>query len=222
VTFFRYRAETPPSVSAAEEGATAPLLVRVRDTLTFGEELDVPADLVVLAVGMVPRNIANLVEMLKLPRSADGFLQEVHPKLRPVESAVEGVFLAGACQSPMDVTESCAAASATAAKAAALLGKGSIERDPFVARVDLDRCRGEGKCVEECKYRSAIAIMETRDNGKQVRQAHVNPALCNGCGMCVAVCPHGAIQVEGWRLDQFEAMVNAIVADYPKTEMLHA
>ncbi|NLF07580.1 MAG: CoB--CoM heterodisulfide reductase iron-sulfur subunit A family protein [Pirellulaceae bacterium] len=216
VIFFRYRAEEPPVVSAAETGPEDPLLVRVRDTLTFGEELDVLADLVVLSVGMTPRNIANLVEMFKLPRSADGFLQEVHPKLRPVESAVEGVFLAGACQSPMDVTESCAAASAAAAKAAALLGKGTIELDPFVASVDLDRCCGEGKCVEECKHRNAITVVENRDNGgKPARQARVNPALCNGCGMCVAVCPHGAIQVEGWRLDQFESMVDAIVADYP-------
>ena len=214
VIFFRYRAEEPPVVSAAENGSADPLLVRVRDTLTFGEELDVPADLVVLAVGMTPRNIANLVEMFKLPRSADGFFQEVHPKLRPVESAVEGMFLAGACQAPMDVTESCAAASAAAAKAAALLGKGSIELDPFVASVDLDRCCGEGRCVEECKYRHAITLVEVDTDGGRASCARVNPALCNGCGMCVAVCPHGAIQVEGWRLDQFEAVVDAVVADY--------
>ena len=222
VTFFRYRAEEPPVVSGAEEGASAPLRVRVRDTLTFGEELDVSADLVVLAVGMTPRDIAKLIEMFKLPRSADGFLQEVHPKLRPVESAVEGVFLAGACQTPMDITESCAAASAATAKAAALLGKGRIELDPFVARVDLDRCRGEGKCAEECNYRRAITLVEIDRDGRQTKHAQVNPALCSGCGMCVAVCPHGAIQVEGWRLDQFEAMIDAIVVDYPQVETAHA
>ena len=222
VTFFRYRAEQPPVVDQTEDGSAVPLRVRVQDTLTFGEELDVPADLVVLAVGMTPRRIAHLVEMFKLPRSADGFLQEVHPKLRPVESAVKGVFLAGTCQAPMDVGESCAAASAAAAKAAALLGKGHIELDPFVARVDLDWCRGEGRCVEECQYRNAIALVETPVNGKQTKHAQVNPALCNGCGMCVAVCPHGAIQIEGWRLDQFEAIVDAIVADDPQVETIHA
>ena len=221
VMFFRYRAEEPPVVSGAEEGESVPLLVRVRDTLTYGEELDVPADLVVLAVGMTPGNIVKLTEMFKLPSSADGFLQEVHPKLRPVESAVEGVFLAGACQTPMDITESCAAASAAAAKTVALLGKGQLELDPFVARVDIDRCRGEGKCVEECKYRNAITLVETDRDGRQAKHAQVNSALCSGCGMCVAVCPHGAIQVEGWRLDQFEAMVDAIVADNTQVEAAH-
>lgn len=218
VTFFRYRAEDPPTVSGTQEPDAEPLVVRLRDTLTFGEELEIAADLVVLAVGMVPRDISHLVDMLKLPRSADGFLQELHPKLRPVESAVEGVLLAGTCQAPMDITESCAAAAAAATKAAALLGQGQIELDPFVARVDPERCRGEGKCVEECKHRSAITLVETVADGRRVQRAQVNAALCSGCGMCVPVCPHGAIQVDGWRLDQFEAMVEAIVADYPEAE----
>ncbi len=212
VLFFRYLAETPPVVTKANAPNGSPLLVRVKDTLTFGEELEVPADLVVLATGMVPRNIDRLIEMLKLPRSADRFLQEVHPKLRPVELAVNGVFIAGTCQAPMDITESCAAASSVAAKTAALLGKGHIELDPFVARVNPELCRGEGKCVEECQYAQAVSLVERDVNGEKVKRAEVNAALCNGCGMCVAVCPHGAIQVEGWRLDQFEAMADAIAA----------
>ena len=222
VTFFRYHTETPPSVSRAEEESPTPLWVQVRDTLTFGEEIEVPADLVVLAVGMVPRDITKLIDMLKLPRSADGFLQEVHPKLRPVELAVKGIFLAGPCQAPMDITESCAAASAAAAKAVALLGKGNIALDPFVAQVDPNRCQGEGRCVEECKYRRAITLTEDPKTSRQTKLAEVNPALCSGCGMCAAVCPHGAIQVEGWRLDQFEAMVKAIAADHPQVEKLYA
>lgn len=219
---FRYRAEEPPVVSAAEHEGPDALTVRVKDTLTFGEEIEVPADLVVLSVGMVPPDMAGLLETLKLPRSTDGFLQEVHPKLRPVESAVNGVLLAGTCQAPMDITESCAAAAAAASKAAALLGRGRIELAPFVARVDPQRCRGEGRCVEECASRRAVALVEKEVDGIQVRQAEVNPALCSGCGMCVAVCPQGAIQVDGWRIDQFEAMVDAIVADYPEAEAVHA
>jgi heterodisulfide reductase subunit A len=222
ILFFRRLAEGLPIVGRAEEPAVFPLVVRVKDLLTFGEELDVPADLVVLAVGMVPRNITGLIDMLKLPRGADGFLQEDHPKLRPVESAVEGVLIAGTCQAPMDVTESCAAASAAAGKAAALLSNNEIELDPFVARVAPERCRGHGKCVEQCKYRSAITLVEKQRDGKPVTCADVNPALCNGCGMCAAVCPEGAIQVAGWRLDQFEAMVDALVADYTRPEVAHA
>ena len=214
VIFFRYVAEEPPVVAQTDGKNGSPLLVKVKDTLTFGEEIEAPADLVVLSTGMVPRDISNLVETLKLPRSADGFLQEVHPKLRPVELAVNGVLIAGTCQAPMDITESCAAASAAAAKAAVILSKGYIELDPFVAEVNPELCQGEAKCVEECKYTRAISLVEREIDGEKVKRAEVNPALCKGCGMCVAVCPHGAIQVAGWQLDQFEAMVDAILADH--------
>jgi heterodisulfide reductase subunit A len=214
VLFFRYLAETPPVVTEASRSDGSPLAVRVKDTLAFGQELEVPADLVVLATGMVSRDISDLVKMLKLPRSADRFLQEVHPKLRPVELAVNGIFIAGTCQAPMDITESCAAASAAAVKAAALLGKGYIELDPFVAQVDLESCIADAKCLEECKYMTAVSLVEKEVNGKKKKFAAVNAALCGGCGMCAAVCPEGAIQVAGWRLDQFEAMTDALVADY--------
>ncbi len=121
-----------------------PIVVRVQDTLTFGEEVEIPADLVVLAVGMEPSDIGDLVDMMKLPVGADGFLLEVHPKLRPVELATAGLLLAGTCQAPMDIGESCNAASAAASKAAVLLAKGSVQLDPFVAEVDPEKCEGHG------------------------------------------------------------------------------
>jgi len=213
VLFVCYKPEHAPIVSTSEGANGFPLSVTVRDTLTFGEELRMPADLVVLATGMVPRNLDVLIEQLKLSRSADGFLQEVHPKLRPVELAVSGVFVAGTCQAPMDVAESCASGSAAAAKVAALLGKGHIELDPFRARVDAERCRGEGKCAEVCRHQQAITLVEVGGDGP-TRRAEVNAALCNGCGMCVAACPNGAIEVDGWQLDQFDAMVDALVREY--------
>ncbi len=214
VLFFRYAAEEPPEVRKNEHTKGSPLTVHVKDSLTFGEEIEVPADLIVLATGIVPRENTALVEALKLPKSTDGFLQEVHPKLRPVELAIKGVFVAGTCQAPMDITESCAASAAAASKTAVILSKGHIELDPFVARVDPHRCKGEGKCAEECKFTHAISIIEKEYDGIVIKQAQVNPALCRGCGMCAAVCPHGAIQVDGWRLDQFEAMVDAIAGEY--------
>jgi len=214
VIFIRYTPEHMPVVAETEHATGSPLSVTVRDTLTFGEEVQMPADLVVLSTGMVPRNLDTLIDQLKLSRSADGFLQEIHPKLRPVELAVSGVFVAGTCQAPMDISESCASGSAAAAKVAALLGKGSIELDPFRARVDPDRCQGEGKCVEVCEHQKAITLVEIGQEGENRMRAEVNSLLCNGCGMCVAVCPHQAIQVEGWHMNQFDAMVDALVLEY--------
>ena len=213
VTFFRYEGLTPPVVEKSANGSDYPLVVRVKDILTFGQELEVETDLVVLSTGMVPHNIDRLVEILKLPRSADRFLQEVHPKLRPVELAITGVVIAGTCQAPMDITESCSASSSAAVKSSSLLGTGEIALDPFVAHVDLTRCEGTGRCVEECPYTGAIELAEMEVDGQPVKRAKVNPAICTGCGACVAVCPTRAIQIAGWSLDQYEAMVDAIVND---------
>ncbi|MDY0167470.1 MAG: CoB--CoM heterodisulfide reductase iron-sulfur subunit A family protein [Thermoguttaceae bacterium] len=214
VIFLRYTPEHLPVVSPAEEAGGYPLRVTVRDTLTFGEEVNLPAGLVVLATGMLPGHPEIVIDRLKLSRSADGFLQEVHPKLRPVELAVRGVFVAGTCQAPMDVSESSASGSAAASKVAALLGKGTIELDPFRAKVDADRCQGEGKCVEACRHQRAVTLVHTGENGGHGMRAEVNVMLCNGCGMCVPACPHQAIQIDGWHLDQFDAIVDALVAEH--------
>ncbi len=200
VLFFRYEPDESPVIT--RESGEYPLTVRVRDKLTFNEEIEVGVDLVVLATGMQAAPITSLVEMMKLPVGSDKFLQEVHPKLRPVEMANGGIFLAGTSQAPMDINEVCNAAQAAAAKTVALLGKGYVELDPFVAAVETDKCKGSGKCIEECPEK-AITM-----NGNL---AEVNPALCTGCGMCVAVCPENAIDVQGWSLQEYEDMVDAIV-----------
>jgi len=218
VLFFRHRGEEPPVVLPDNEDGGSPLLVRVKDTLTFDEEIDIPTDLVVLATGMVPREIDGLVEMLKLPRSPDGFLQEIHPKLRPVELAVDGVLVAGTCQAPMDISESCAAASAAAAKAAALLAMGYIEIDPFFVEIDAEACDGCGLCIEECRFIHALAPGDAAQVEDGAPVPLIDPALCRGCGMCSAICPTGAIQVRGWRVEQYDAMVDAILAGTPVLE----
>jgi heterodisulfide reductase subunit A2 len=208
VIFFRYEPEAPPAVERAG-GKDFPLRIRVNDTLTFGEELTAEVDLVVLAVGMEPSPIADLVEALKLPVGVDRFLQEVHPKLRPVEVANTGILLAGTCQAPMDVGEACAAAQAAAAKGTSLLVKGYVELDPFVAEVRAELCTGHGVCAGVCPIEGAITLTAAADQG---RKARVNPALCTGCGICVPECPQKAIEVKGWTLKQYEEMVDAIVA----------
>ena len=215
VRFLRYNGEECPVVSAAPQGEPHPVLVNVKDTLTYGEEIEIPVDLVVLAVGMMPRDIQGLEKMLNVSRGNDRFLLEVHPKLRPVETAVNGIVLAGTAQGPMNIQESLSAASAAAAKVASLLGRGHVELPPFVASVDEHKCNGTGACVEACEYEGAIALQTFEENGKQIKRAVITPANCVGCGACVSVCPNQAIDVQGWTLAQYDAMVEAIGMDMP-------
>ena len=175
-------------------------------------QIEAEVDLVVLAIGMESNHIGDLVEMMKLPTGVDRFLQEVHPKLRPVELANTGILLAGTCQAPMDIGEACSAAQAASAKATSLLARGYVELDPFVAQVDPERCSGAGQCAEVCPIDDAIVLADVRIEGQMVKRARVNPALCTGCGICVAVCPDNAVDIKGWTLRQYEEMVDAIVA----------
>jgi heterodisulfide reductase subunit A len=218
VRFIRYRGEERPTVLPAPADDPHAALVQVKDTLTYGEEIEVPVDLVVLSVGMMPRPIDDLVGMLKISRGNDRFLLEVHPKLRPVEMAVNGILLAGTAQSPMNTQESLAAASAAAAKTATLLGRGEVALPPFVARVNLEKCEGTGACVEVCLYEGAIHLQTFMENGRQARRAVIEPANCCGCGACVSACPARAIDVQGWSLAQYEAMVDAIAMPWPELE----
>lgn len=217
VTFFRYNGEEPPKVeptppNRSRDGA---LSVTVKDALTWGQELTLSVDMVVLGTGMMPGPIEDLIEQIKLSTGEDGFLQEVHPKLRPVEVAVNGVLLAGTAQGPMNIQETLAAAGAAAVKAAAMFATEDVELNPYVAQVDLSLCRGEAQCVTQCDYEGALKIVQMEIDGAMVQRALVNAGLCVGCGACVAVCPHRAIDLNGWRLDQFEAMVDGLAADIP-------
>lgn len=213
VVFLRYEADNPPEVTTGDISSGYPLKVIVKDTLTFGEEVEVPVDLAVLSVGMVPCPINDLAEMMKLPVGTDGFLQEIHPKLGPVELSVSGIFSAGTCQAPMDAGESCCAGGAAAVKASGILCRGSVTLHPFVAEVDPALCKGSGACVEACVKDGALRLVEVEiDEGRRSR-AQVFPALCSGCGACAAVCPENAININGWTLDQYEAMVDVIADD---------
>jgi len=212
--FFRYPGEEPPVVEAAPAQAESRLQIRFKDALTWNEEIAVLADLVVLATGMLPNPISELIESMKLPVGADRFLLEAHPKLRPVEVANNGIFLAGTCQAPMDASETAAGAGAAAAKAGILLSESELSLDPFIATVRLDRCNGCSDCLSECSYEGALSMVarEMPDRGQSEKVVWINPALCKGCGACVAVCPTRALDVAGWSLDQYEAMVDAIAA----------
>lgn len=205
VIFIRFDPLRPPVVER-DPRSEAPLVIRTADRLTFGEEIEVPLDLLVLATGLVARDMSKLVDLYRCSVGADRFLMEVHPKLRPVELASSGLFLAGSVQGPMDITESTAAAAAAASKATALIKAGMIEMDPFVARVDEARCGGCQTCLTACPF-SAIS----RD--EDTRTARVNEALCAGCGTCAASCPCDAIGQDGFRDEQILAEVDALLAD---------
>jgi len=220
VRFVRVRGTSLPEVTSAPAGDTHPVLVKAMDTLTQGEELEIPVDLVVLAGGFMPRQVDDLIKMLKISPGTDRFLLEVHPKLRPVETAVPGVVLAGSAQSPMNIQESCASAAAAASKVVILLGQGKVELEPFVAWVNPDLCTGSGECVQVCAYEDAITLETFSENGTQVTKAIVTPANCVGCGACVSACPNQAVDVQGWTLKQYESMVEAIVADLPELEVV--
>ena len=199
--YLKFADDDPPEVARNGDGLT----VTVRDLLTSGEELTIPVDLVVLVTGMVPRQNEELIKTLKLPVGRDGFFNEIHPKLRPVETVVDGVLIAGACQGPKTSAESVASGLAAVAQAAAVLKRGVAELDPQVALVDAGACTGCGECVGACPF-GAISL-----NGV----AAIDAAGCKGCGGCVPVCPEDAIDLQGYTDGQMRAMIDGLLAGAP-------
>jgi heterodisulfide reductase subunit A len=206
--YLRFPDDEPPAVALGQDGR---LVVTARDLLTGGEELAIPADLVVLVTGMVPRKNEDLVGVLKLPLGSDGFFNEIHPKLRPVETVVGGVLIAGACQGPKSSSESVASGLAAVTQSAAILRKGFAELDPLVATVNAGACTACGKCLDACPY---AAIGMTSVDGREI--AAISATACKGCGGCVPVCPEDAIDLRGYTdaqvRDQIDRMLEVPVA----------
>ena len=202
-TFLKFADDASPTVEKLPKGG---LGVTVTDLLTDSREVTLPVDLVVLVTGMVPRENKSLVDLLKLPLGSDGFFNEIHPKLRPVETIVDGVMIAGCCQSPRTVGESVAAGLAAVAQSASLLKKGFAELEPLVARVDPDKCTGSGECLTTCPYECITSI---EWDGRRV--AMIDPATCKGCGGCVPVCGQDAIDLLGYTDAQMRAAIEELI-----------
>jgi len=171
--------------------------------------LEMRPDLVVLACGLIPNNdMAKISTLFHASRSTDGFLLEAHPKLRPLETAMSGIFLAGTCQGPKDIPDSVAQASGAAAKAVDLLASGEIELEPLKAVVDKDLCSGCRLCESICPFVAIEIKTENADNSEKLR-AEVIEAMCQGCGLCAATCPTNAIEMRHYTDEQVLAQIQA-------------
>jgi len=191
------------------------LVVCGADTL-MGEQVQVEADLVVLASAAEPRsNAKEVARMLGIGQDKDGFFAEAHPKLRPVENLTAGIYLAGACQFIKDIPDTVAGASAAASKVAALFAKDHLLSEAQIAAVDPEICRGCLQCVEVCPF-SAIEESTYKDPFRRIERtvAKVNPNVCMGCGTCAAGCFAGAAELAGFRDEQvFDEIATAVATE---------
>ena len=184
---------------------------KAEEVTVYSSDIDmdviVPADLVVLSVGLVPpEDSIRLSELVKVPIGKDRFFLERHSKFGPVETTVEGIYLCGCCQYPQDISDSISQASAAASKVSVLLGRGKISLLPITSVVHEIYCRGCGRCAEVCEFQA----IEIAENERGIIVAKVNEALCKGCGTCVSACPTGAIDLKHFKSEQIEAQLEAL------------
>jgi heterodisulfide reductase subunit A-like polyferredoxin len=205
VIFLRYDDEHKPEVTA--DGR---LSVRVKDPV-LDKRIEINPDLLVLSTAITPNeDNEELSKMLKIPLSKDGFFLEAHMKLRPVEFATEGVFLAGLAHWPKTIDESISQACGAVSRACTILSKERLEAAGITSSVDELLCGGCLTCVEVCPY-NAIEMKTVNPFGYIKEVASVNAILCKGCGSCASACPSGAVQQSGFKDNQILAMIEKFV-----------
>ena len=178
------------------------LLIDVEDQHS-GRRVKLRADMVVLSTATEPaEGVEDLRRMLSISKDESGFIREFHPKIRPTDSTVKNIMVAGSAQGPKDITDTISQAGAAAASLAGYIGDGFITLNPLVAHVDADQCRACGRCEEHCEFQAPKVGPDLA--------AEVEEALCEGCGKCAAICPTGAIKVFGAHDDQIESMMEAL------------
>jgi len=192
----------PPEV-LSEDGK---LIVQCEDTLADCQRR-VPVEMVILSTALQPRADAEEVARLfSVSRSADGFFLEQHPKLAPVATMTDGIFVAGCAQGPKDIPDTVAQASAAAAAVLAMIGRGTIDVEAATSVVDQEFCSGCKTCASVCPY-NAISFLEDK------KVAEINDILCKGCGVCVAACPAGAIIGRHFTDKQILAEIEGLLLD---------
>lgn len=203
VMFIRYEGEKPVVSSADKK-----LMVTVKDNL-LDMELNLPADLVVLSTAMeAPESNKDLAQKLRVPVTKHGFFLEAHMKLRPVDFAVDGIFVCGTAHSPKSVSESILQAMAASTRAGTILSREQMEIEPRISEPIDANCDGCAYCIEPCPY-NAIALIEYMRKGAVKKTVDVDVTLCHGCGTCMATCPKQGIFVRNFKLEQLGAQVNA-------------
>jgi len=201
IMFIRYDPEHKPVLTNGSDRLTLSVLDPV-----LQKHIAIHPDFVVLSTGIVPSaHNESIAKMLKVPLNSDGYFLEAHVKLRPVDFATEGIFVAGLAHGPKFISETISQSRAAAARAATILAHDKYYAEATVSYVDKDLCVGCGLCSSLCPY-EAISIVT--EDGK--RRSKVNEALCKGCGTCVAACPSGAMDQYGFRKRQIMAMIEAI------------
>jgi heterodisulfide reductase subunit A-like polyferredoxin len=209
VMFVPYTFDRKPGVEIGDEG---PEITVWEPSLQ--EELTLNPDMLVLSMPMVPSEGAErLATRLKVPQDMDGFFLEAHVKLRPVDFASDGLYMAGAAHYPKFIDESIAQAQAAAARAATILSKDMLEVGGVVAQVDQEKCVGCLTCVRICPYDVPQIQASFTGVGGIVGAAYVEPAQCHGCGICVSECPAKAIQLLHYKDVQMGAEIEALLAE---------
>ncbi len=207
VTFVRFEDDVKPKVE--DKGGKVQVTVTDEDT---GNEVVMTPDYLVLASGTRPYAESEaLAPMLKVPMTKEGFFLEAHMKLRPVDFATEGVYLAGLAHGPKFLDESIGQGLAAVSRAMTILSKKTLEAEGIVASVDETLCDGCGICVPTCEYKALEIVVDKKDETKKTLD--LNIGLCKGCGACVGACPSGALTQKGFRDEQIVAMIDAALED---------
>jgi heterodisulfide reductase subunit A len=213
--FLMFDKENRPVIHKADPKDDCEMLIEVHERLS-GEHIEIPADLVVLMVGMEARDDAKeIAHLTNISQDKDGWFIESHPKLEPVATTTDGIFIAGTCVAPKDIPDTVAQARAAAARILARIAKGKIEVDAVYAEVNEEMCSGCRFCNDLCPY-SAIEFNE------ETKTSHVISALCKTCGVCVAACPSAAIKGRHFTDQQVMAQIDGLfdTVEYELEEMV--